>query len=139
MKFSLRLTAALLFGSGLLVAQDVNQPMPSSANPYQGHGGPAYGARTALNDLERTAIARATETVGVQLAALAKARLELTAAVFAQPVSSATVASRAQALADAEYQLALARADAFGKLKVELKASTPAKLQAIQGALNTNQ
>jgi hypothetical protein len=130
---------SLLLAAGLpalvsVRAQDAFQPVPSVANPYAAHGGNGMGRARALNDLELTAISRATESVEVQMAKAATARTDLVEASLNSP---ATLAAKVQALADAEYQLALARSDAYAKLKVELKATTPAKITAIQGALTS--
>jgi hypothetical protein len=132
-KISLLLAAGLL-ASLSVQAQDAFQPVPSVANPYVAHGGNALGRARALNDLELTAISRATESVEVQMAKAASARTELVDASLNNP---ATLQAKVQVLADAEYQLALARADAYGKLKVDLKATTPARAVAIQNALTS--
>jgi hypothetical protein len=133
----LSLAAAGLFLTGSAIAQDVFQPMPSAANPYVGHGGNALGRPRALNDLELTQISRATESVEVQLGAVQRAQAAVMQASFAQPANAAVLQAAVQTLGDAEFQLALGRADAFAKVKVDLKATTPAKVAAIQTALTS--
>jgi len=113
----------------------VYQPVPSVEHPYVGHGGTGLGRGRALNDLELTAVTRATEAVEVLTGAVIQAQAALVEATFSQPGNRNEIAARTQALADAELKLAIARADAYGKLKADLHVTTPEKAQALANAL----
>ena len=125
-------TAAVAFGQS---QGFVYQPVPSVEHPYIGHGGSGLGRGRALNDLELTAVTRATESVEVLTGAVIQAREALVEATLNDPMNRNQITARAQALADAELRLALARADAFGKLKVDLNVTTPEKAEALANAL----
>jgi hypothetical protein len=92
-------------------------------NLYQAgvQGSRARGNLSAFTDLEWTAITRMEEQMEKEASAVAKARTALTKAVFAAKPDSADIAAKVQALADAEFVLAQARAAAFPKIKADLK------------------
>jgi len=105
---------------------------PTVGAPVQAYGGQAGGKTRTLDDLELTALTRAEESYLPQLSALAAARTDLLRASLTAPAS---IAAKAQAVANAEQALALSRADAYAKLKIQLKATTPARNEAIMRAL----
>lgn len=84
-------------------------------------GSRARGNSTNLNDLETTAITRMELQLVSQMNAVTAAQEALTEASYRLPVNQADLQAKAQALADAETALALARADAFPRIKAELK------------------
>jgi Spy/CpxP family protein refolding chaperone len=129
--------AGLLFSSAAVFAQDVNQPVPSQSNPYVAHGGSDYGRARPLNDIELTAITRATEQIELQMAAVDEARQALVAASLASPTDRNAVNARAQALSAAEVALAVARADAFTRVKAEMRFTDPTRIVALANMLNT--
>jgi hypothetical protein len=108
-----------------------------TVGPYvQAPGGQGGGRGRALDDLELTLITRAEESFWPQANALTKARAELLRASLQLAPNSAALAAKVQAVADAEMAYALSRADAFAKVKVQLKATTPAKLDTILRAMS---
>jgi len=131
------MAAGLVGGAMLARAQDTFQPLPTQANPYVAHGGNNYGRHGALNDLELTAITRASEEVGVQMAAADSAQEGILAASLAEPANARDIQAKARAVADAELALALARADAFARLKTQMRITDPDKAQALASALTT--
>lgn len=129
---------SLFSRTSALMAAAVVSPLlafaePTVGAPVQAHGGQGGARGRTLDDLELTALTRAEESYLPQLSALVTARADLLKASLSAP---ATVAAKAQALANAELALALSRADAYAKLKVQLKSTTPARNEAIMRALN---
>jgi hypothetical protein len=131
MKSILSRPAVLL--AALFVSPALTFAEPTVGAPVQAHGGQNGARGRTLDDLELTALTRAEESYLPQLSAVATARAELLKASLSAPT---TVAAKAQAMATAELALALSRADAYAKLKVQLKSTTPARNEAIMRALN---
>jgi hypothetical protein len=129
--------AGILLSGAVVSAQDVYQPLPSMDNPVAGHGGNNYGRWRSLDDMELTAITRATEQVENQMAAVSEGRDTVLAASLASPANQADVAARVRALAAAELTLALSRADAFARLKTEMRITDPDKASALAAALTS--
>ena len=107
-----------------------------TVGPYvQAHGGQNGGRGRALDDLELTLITRAEESFWPQANTLTKARIELVRASLTLAPNSPALAAKAQAVADAELAYAVSRADAFAKVKAQLKGAPPAKLEAVLRAM----
>ena len=131
------LVAGAFLSGAVALAQDAYQPLPSASNPYQAHGGANYGRARSLNDMELTAITRVTEGLELQALAVDQAREAMLAASFASPANPADVAAKARALADAENRLAIARADAFARLKGEMRFADAERIVGLANMLNT--
>jgi len=129
--------AGALLGGSAAQAQDIYQPLPSIANPYIAHGGSNYGRARPLNDMELTAITRVTESLELQALAVDEARAAMVSASLAAPGNAADVAAKAQALAAAETRLAVARADAFARLKAEMRFTDAEHIVGLANMLNT--
>jgi hypothetical protein len=134
MKFSRSSLALLLAPLTALVVPLAAEP--TVGPPVQAHGGQNGARGRALDDLELTAITKAEESFWPQANALAKARAELLRSSLQLAPNSPALAAKAQALADAELAYSQSRADAFAKLKVQLKASTPAKVETLLRAMS---
>jgi hypothetical protein len=134
-QFPMIVSAIVLSGAALLAQGYVNQPMPTVQNPIQGHGGSGLGRGRALNDHELTAIVRASESVEVQLAAAHAARAAMVEIAFNSPSNAAGIRAAAQRLGEAEQALAIARADAYARLRMDSRFTAPEKAQAVASAL----
>lgn len=90
-------------------------------------GGAARGGIPGATPTQNAAIAAATAELATLQAAFTAAQNDLIASSLRQPVNSAEISAKAQALATAELRLANGRADAVTKLQ-----SSPDKLNAEQ-------
>jgi hypothetical protein len=90
-----------------------------------------------LDDIERTKISRFEEAFAAELRAARVAQEELVAASLAVPTNAANIRTRAQALATAETALAIARANGWAVLRVELNVNSPDKLAAVISATSS--
>jgi len=88
--------------------------------------------RGGLNDIGNTMVTRFNEELQTQIAAQSAASNALTQAAFSQPANAADLRTRAEALADAELQLALARSDRYRELKGQLRVEPDQQSQLIQ-------
>jgi hypothetical protein len=107
-----------------------------------GLGAPAIDLYTAivrtpvLNDLELTSVTRMEESFAKENATATAARDAVIRTAFSGPANPPGLAARVQDLANTEYELAIARANAWANLRTEFKSVTPEKINAITTALN---
>lgn len=102
-----------------LSAQENNRPGGGQGRRGGGAGGAAIPnlseeQRTALQELNRS-----TREISTRLAA---ARSELNAAIFAEKVDETAIKDKAAALAKIEAEYAVARANAFAKVRAKFTA-----------------
>jgi hypothetical protein len=109
---------------------------PTVGPAVQAHGGQNGARNRLLDDIELTTITKAEETFWPQANTLTKARAELVRASLELAPNSPALVAKTKAVADAELAYALSRADAFAKVKVQLKVSSPAKLEALLRAMS---
>jgi len=133
---NLTVTRITLGSAAILAAVAFLSAEPTVGPLVQAYGGQGGSMNRLLNDVELTAITRAEESYLPQVNAAVNARNELVAASLASS-SAVDIQAKARAVADAELALALRRADAFERLRSQLRIdiSDPARMQALAASV----
>jgi len=97
---------------------------------------PYGGFNRAFSDTELTRLTQFDELMTDQIRAQREATEALRTAVFSGGANAATLQARINALADAELELALARANGFGSLRRDLRITNDRLPQLIQAINN---